>query len=547
MRTGDLHKHVYVFLLFLVLAPMLVFSQEDPLVLEPFGVSGVYLNAQIDADSLTRTPNRVYVLRRGDASYYFLNTVITNTGYTLRIRAEEGSGRRPVIYLYGNPFPTHFVQMAGDLLIKDLIVCGFAENIEGEIANDPPRMIRAQTAGLSFTMDGCLLTETRGELLRFEQSMKTCRITNSVFANQGDLGGSNLGAGKPMDFRNAAVDSIIIENNTFVNFQDRLVRHRGSIVPINYFKFDHNTAVNSLGYHGTMSLDNVGKEVIITNNLFYDTFVAGADTDASRQAEFDESGEKDARNGLGKMFWIFSEPNDTTAWTVAGNYYVVSPAVQAFYESVAAEGVLGEGPPLTHHIMTRLGADSVNAFHKEAILLGNIPKDMVNMAVWYRSPDGGNKTKNTPCACWNRATDDFDRRPWQYFNDTLSCSYADTFAAAHGATDGGQVGDLNWPLVPVSGIVNADQGIPQAYKLNQNYPNPFNPVTKIAFTINKVDQVRLEIYNIMGQKITTLIDQKMKPGAHEVTWDASQVASGIYFYKFSYGSMTATRKMVLIR
>ncbi len=366
MRTCNLRRFVYVFLLFLVLAPMLAYAQEDPLILEPFGVSGQYLNAQIDADSLTRTATRVYVLRRGDDSYYFVNAVINNVGWTLRIRAEEGAGRRPVIYLYGNPFPTHFVQMAGDLWLKNLIVCGFAENIEGEIANDPPRMIRAQTAGLNFTMDGCLITETRGEHLRFEQSMKTCRIINNVFANQGDLGGSNLGAGKPMDFRNAAIDSIIIQNNTFINFQDRIVRHRASIVPIKYFLYDHNTAVNSLGYHGTISLDNVGDEVIITNNLFYDTFVAGADTDGTRQSEFDESGEKDLRNNLGKMFWIFSEPNDTTNWTVAGNYYTVTPNVQNFYASVAAEGVLAEGAPLTHHIMTRLGADSVYCFHQRS-------------------------------------------------------------------------------------------------------------------------------------------------------------------------------------
>ncbi len=177
----------------------------------------------------------------------------------------------------------------------------------------------------------------------------------------------------------------------------------------------------------------------------------------------------------------------------------------------------------------------------------NIPRDMVNMAMWYRDSLGGNKDKNTPCACWDRATDDFDRRSWQYMADTLDCGYADTCAAATGSTTGGQVGDLRWTLVPVSGLIDVGQGIPQAFKLNQNYPNPFNPVTKITFTINKVDQVRLEIYSITGQKIATLLNQKMKPGTHEIEWNASQVASGVYFYKFNYGSLTMTKKMVLIR
>jgi flagellar hook assembly protein FlgD len=89
--------------------------------------------------------------------------------------------------------------------------------------------------------------------------------------------------------------------------------------------------------------------------------------------------------------------------------------------------------------------------------------------------------------------------------------------------------------------------LPAKFRLEQNYPNPFNPVTKIRFAIEKVDRVKLEIYSITGQKIATLVDQRMKAGQHEIEWNASQVASGVYFYKFYYGSLNMTKKMVLIR
>jgi methionine-rich copper-binding protein CopC len=90
-------------------------------------------------------------------------------------------------------------------------------------------------------------------------------------------------------------------------------------------------------------------------------------------------------------------------------------------------------------------------------------------------------------------------------------------------------------------------GLPAEFRLEQNYPNPFNPVTKIKFAIAAGEKVKLEIFNITGQKITTLLDRKLKAGEYEVEWNAGNVASGVYFYQFSYGNLVQTKKMVLIR
>jgi hypothetical protein len=85
------------------------------------------------------------------------------------------------------------------------------------------------------------------------------------------------------------------------------------------------------------------------------------------------------------------------------------------------------------------------------------------------------------------------------------------------------------------------------YQLFQNYPNPFNPSTSIKFTINKAGSVSLDIYNISGQKIETLIKQKMAAGNHEVVWDASNMVSGVYFYTLKLNNVSNTKRMLLIQ
>jgi len=85
------------------------------------------------------------------------------------------------------------------------------------------------------------------------------------------------------------------------------------------------------------------------------------------------------------------------------------------------------------------------------------------------------------------------------------------------------------------------------YNLSQNYPNPFNPTTSIGFTLNKTGKASLEIYNIAGQKVATLINKIISPGNHSVTWDAVNMPSGIYFYTLKLDNQTSTKRMLLIR
>ncbi|AXJ00062.1 Por secretion system C-terminal sorting domain-containing protein [Cyclonatronum proteinivorum] len=89
--------------------------------------------------------------------------------------------------------------------------------------------------------------------------------------------------------------------------------------------------------------------------------------------------------------------------------------------------------------------------------------------------------------------------------------------------------------------------VPVQVSLNQNYPNPFNPTTQIQFTLPVSDQVRLEVYNLMGQRVATLINDTVSAGTHTVTFDAGSLASGMYLYRLQSGSVNLTRKMMLVR
>jgi flagellar hook assembly protein FlgD len=92
--------------------------------------------------------------------------------------------------------------------------------------------------------------------------------------------------------------------------------------------------------------------------------------------------------------------------------------------------------------------------------------------------------------------------------------------------------------------------VPQNYYLAQNFPNPFNPSTRIKFGIPgnaPVQNVRLYIYDITGREIAKLVDEQLKPGVHEVIWDAENMPSGIYFYKIQTDRYSEAKRMILIK
>ena len=109
------------------------------------------------------------------------------------------------------------------------------------------------------------------------------------------------------------------------------------------------------------------------------------------------------------------------------------------------------------------------------------------------------------------------------------------------------ISNTNFTISTATGIGN-NTSEPLTFKLSQNYPNPFNPTTSIQFTIPKMSNVSLNVYNVSGQLVASLINNELRTeGSYSFQFDASGIASGMYFYKLSAGEFTETRKMIVMK
>jgi hypothetical protein len=125
------------------------------------------------------------------------------------------------------------------------------------------------------------------------------------------------------------------------------------------------------------------------------------------------------------------------------------------------------------------------------------------------------------------------------------------------STSGSVIGDLTWELengynstqTEIATKVSEESLIqPDEFVLLQNYPNPFNPATTISFNIPVSEKVTLEVYNALGQKVSTILKEKsLRAGTHILKFNGSKLTSGIYFYRINAGDYSATKKMVLLK
>ncbi|MCB9219919.1 MAG: T9SS type A sorting domain-containing protein [Ignavibacteriales bacterium] len=116
--------------------------------------------------------------------------------------------------------------------------------------------------------------------------------------------------------------------------------------------------------------------------------------------------------------------------------------------------------------------------------------------------------------------------------------------------------NLGWKVLPLydnTTDVESEINLPTKFELSQNYPNPFNPTTIIKYSVPNVvsnfssNNVELKVYDVLGREIKTLVNQKQKAGNYEVSFDAKELSSGVYFYRLQSGDFIQTKKMMLLK
>ena len=154
---------------------------------------------------------------------------------------------------------------------------------------------------------------------------------------------------------------------------------------------------------------------------------------------------------------------------------------------------------------------------------GNLTSDL------YQTWNGSGWVNNSQDSCTYDANGNLTRYLDQIWLSEWTNNYQDIYA-----------------YQSVTGVKETPK-LPNQFALSQNYPNPFNPSTQISYTLAKPSIVTLNIYNLLGQQIATLVNDKNEPGEHSISWNALNIPSGVYFYRIVAGDFVQTKKMVLIK
>ncbi len=603
------HATIGFSLVLLMLVPLTAFGQTgDTLLIASPLPAATYLDAVLAADTAgagaTAWANgtRVYKLQK-NGFYAIANAFSIGAGRKLRIVAEAGNyvpggDLRPEIYgsKDDGTYPGNFFiisALGGEIHLKGLALTGTDELL-------PALGVDGMQGGLiqiasnrsgSVYMDNCVAKSINGQIIRTDGRPYVVKVTNTIFADMGFLGTTNLGSGKGVDFRNQEVDSAIFVNNTFVNVVDRTIRHYQSLYPIHNFIFNNNTVINACSYHGMLSLgwlDTSGTGTFeIKNNLFLDAFAMPPDTDSQRQAEFITNTEVDPINSKAKMTWILANTNtgpNPTPWVIKNNFWAVSDSGEAIrqlgspylkvplatlYPS-AAEPILNAD--MTRQVNAHMGAGAAaTAFTKVRVVPENVPAVMSKMIRWYYAPRSagspvdnqanvgagagraklGGSGNGDPYFVHDATNNvwvyDYDRRTSSYFQNEFNASFRASVNLGTAADDGGVVGSRKWSYLGTVGVESDPTLIPGSYELGQNFPNPFNPTTTFTFSLPTQTDVTVEVFDVLGRNVATIFRGVREAGVHTVDFDASHLVSGMYIYRLSGTGVSISKKMMLVK
>jgi len=509
------------------------------------------LNLAVEGDTLPgggpANLNRVYRLERG--GFYLLNGTVRGIGAPLRIVAAKGDGPKPVLVASADATgkaPRYF-RPGVDAEWRGLYLSGI-DNLGNQVEDNA---FRCDKKNGKYIIDDCHVDGDGQSFIRMNAEGQRLFITNTIFANSYLLADPNNG--RFLDTRGNTQDTIFVQNCTFFNSSADPLRSGGGIVK-NFF-MDHVTLVMTAGNFGEFDVDRA-INCVFTNNLLIDFGYEG-------RGPWNATSTGEVAVPIDTLDAPDLATDDQRTYTIKNNVMGWSPEVKAWIESK-------DSLDLYRFIDTR--AEQFIAAFPNMVAEDNIYEDVV-------FSDGPENTKllaymehrfNDNYANNNNPDIRVDRNgvgtlidnPETFGPpaDDYDFDYATTFAAYTHAMGGFPAGDLNW--FPdkkaewgtwVTDVELASEVIPTEFNLAQNYPNPFNPNTSIAYGLNNRAAVTLAIYNVLGQKVRTLVNNKQQlAGSYIAKWDGRNdagllVPSGMYVYRLEAGDRILARKMLMLK
>lgn len=532
------------------------------------------INGDTTATGARKDPQRVYVLQQTgslDTTYFFTATInmFTNfNGVTLTIIGKNNpvTGMPPVIepfILSDNSTPARFTECdEGNISFDNLYFLG--KRTDGLITAGDDRLFDGIPVHAWLRINHCVFddfTAGQGALISYGGDSNSVYITNTEFRNIQ----SQATFPTNIIFCEAA-DTLQFVNDTFFGISFGIWGNDN----LQYLQFVHNTMVGCAWMPlRVYQVDSAA----ISDNIFYDTYAWGLD---SASIKFGGLGnDPPAVVDLDSLLQ-FSQPPYT--WTEAGRSITVNNNAY-FWQSGIDSTIAAIDDTTKDYIVPPTWMDSLTTamFADKNVWPGlsasnNVEADpgfsasivgpMVagldayTVARWSgaigTSPLWRQLITN-PADVFGPVSKDWASKQGYPVPENLAFSNVALQTAGQGSF---ALGDLNWypsqlKLWEAGDKVNAIQATgpqsPTNFILSQNYPNPFNPTTEIAYSVPKNEVVTLAIYNVLGERVATLFSGVRQPGNYLATFNGSKYASGMYFYRLQAGSVSITKKLMLIK
>jgi len=342
------------------------------------------------------------------------------------------------------------------------------------------------------------------------------------------------------------IDSFVVTNTSYFQ-SNSFFLFPPSVV--NYLEINHCTFANSYKwpFHQTQWLN-----AKFTNNIFYNSGALGL-TNAQSESQDPEglmygliNVDTLAANQAGgdTLFSPYAIPENERIVEVKNNLWFYSSDIEAY---LAAHDTLLS--PVWMNARTQA------MFDNDAEWPGLVAENNWNQDPMFNDfADLSVATGRLAQACTDIQAGNTHQWEWdgdegtEFYKLLIQYPTAENFRSYSGliGTDGNPLGDLSYYPADLVGV-EVEEGIPSKFELTQNYPNPFNPTTKIEFSIPENGTYRLDVYNVLGQSVAEIINKELKIGNYKSTFDASNLSSGLYFYKLSGKNVSITKKMMLLK